>query len=126
MKQKQKKTQRRRKIIDELEGRPNVEILWSDGVPWTCGCGTLTSFSDDVKNCDREEEEGTLSENIGSCVQSRSFEIADSNITNIFIRTSLEYFNARCPLSIFSLNRAVTSRVLNEDLQVPRLAGKLL
>lgn len=104
----------------------SVDFCGQMGVPWTCERGTLTSFSDAGKELRPREAEKLYREKILVHVcnrgHPRSFEIADSNITNIFIRTSLEYFNARCPLSIFSFNCAVTA--FNEDL--PRLAGKLL
>lgn len=72
MKQKQKKNvEEEEHLLMNSRVDRMLRFLWSDGVPWSCGWGTLTSFSDGVKKCDREAEEGTYRENIGSCVQSR-------------------------------------------------------
>lgn len=95
-----------------------VDFCGQMGVSWTCERKTLTSFLNAAKKELYREKKMAHVCNHG---YPRPFEIADSNITNIFIRTSREYFTARCPLSVFFLNRAVTA--LDEDL---RLAGKQL
>lgn len=74
MKQKQKSFEEEEELLMNSRVDRSVDFCGQMGVPWTRERGTLTSFSDAVKELrPREAEEGTLSgENIGSCVQSRA------------------------------------------------------